>query len=71
MQTTTETVSRIGFDLTADGTFCRGYLFFENGVLRAEIDGKTVFERSVSGCAELKQFTDIGCESLEQGTCVL
>ena len=65
MQASTETVSRIGFDLDGNGIFCKGDLFFENGVLRAEIDGKTVFERSVSGCAELKQFTDIGCGSLE------
>ena len=65
MQSTNETVSRIGFDLDSCGKFCKGDLFFENGVLRAEIDGKIVFERNVKGCAELKQFTDIGCGGLE------
>ena len=65
MQTATETVSRIGFDLTADGQFCRGSLYFDSGILRAEIDGETVFSRSVSDCAELKQLTDIGCGALE------
>ncbi len=65
MQTSTEAVSRIGFDLTPDGRFCKGELFFENGVLWACIDGEKVFSRDVSGCAELKQFTDIGCGTLE------
>ncbi|MDD6262163.1 MAG: ABC transporter ATP-binding protein [Clostridiales bacterium] len=65
MQTENDTVSRIAFDLTADGRLCSGELIFSHGVLRASIGGETVFERGVHDCAELKQFTDIGCGSLE------
>ncbi|MGN1451860.1 MAG: hypothetical protein ACI4XQ_07150, partial [Eubacteriales bacterium] len=65
MQTENDTVSRIAFDLTADGRLCSGELIFSHGVLRASIGGETVFERGVQDCAELKQFTDIGCGALE------
>ncbi|MBR7137658.1 MAG: ABC transporter ATP-binding protein [Clostridia bacterium] len=66
MQTEThETTGVVGFDLTPSGEMCEGKLTFADGILRAEIDGKEVFARSVDDARELKQFTDIGCGTLE------
>ncbi len=66
MQTEThETTGAVGFDLTPSGEMCEGKLTFADGILRAEIDGKEVFARSVDDARELKQFTDIGCGTLE------
>ncbi len=66
MQTvSTAETNLIGFDLSPDGRPCRGELSFSDGILRAAIDGREVFSRSVKDAAELKQFTDIGCGTLE------
>ena len=62
---THEKTGAVGFDLTPSGEMCAGKLTFADGILRAEIDGKEVFARSVSDARELKQFTDIGCGTLE------
>jgi len=62
---THETTGVVGFDLTPSGEMCEGKLTFADGILRAEIDGKEVFARSVDDARELKQFTDIGCGTLE------
>jgi len=55
----------VPYDLSPAGAFCRGELCWEEDLLRATLDGKTVFERSLGGVAELKQRTDIGCGRLE------
>ncbi len=61
----TETVTKVGFDLTPDGELCAGGLSFCGGEIIAEIDGKRVFARGLAGVRELKQLSDIGCGSLE------
>lgn len=66
MQTvSTEETNVIGFDLSPDGLPCDGRLSFAGGVLTATIDGREVFSRSVKDASEMKQFTDIGCGTLE------
>ncbi len=57
--------NRIHFDLDSTGEHCEGELVFSEGALMASIDGTEVFRQSVQGCAELKQYTDIGCGFLE------
>lgn len=53
------------FDLTQKSELCRGELIFENGEIRAVIDGETVFCRNLDGVEELMQRTYVGCGTLE------
>ncbi len=53
------------FDLTQKSELCRGELIFENGEIRAVIDGETVFCRNLDGVEELVQRTYVGCGMLE------
>lgn len=53
------------FDLTQKSELCRGELIFENGEIRAVIDGEPVFCRNLNGVEELMQRTYVGCGTLE------
>lgn len=57
--------NKVEYDLAADGSLCKGELIFENGMITAVEDGKTVFSHSVDGISELLQRTYVGCGTLE------
>lgn len=60
-------INKVEFDLTPDGTLCRGSLSFENGVITSELNGSKK-ELNISEVKELVQRIYVGCGQLEAVT---
>ena len=58
-------MTEVAYDLDLKSKPCHGALRFEGGVISALQNGREVLSVSLENAGELRQYTDIGCGSLE------
>ena len=58
-------VNKVEYDLTSDGSLCKGTLSFENGIITSEENGVKNNKIKLDGIRELVQRIYVGCGQLE------